>query len=172
MYDPIAARRAELERQIASAQRSLENIQSVPTDDVYKHGTIIRAEISYGSGDVTTYVFLKIISEELDVVRWYHTGQISHNPTSRGGGRRGDDTFFVSWREFQTWLIDRGRVVESWEILEPRCECNHRTPGRAHEDVMVDIADVLRFEYANTLDAEPKHMRVISKIMQIPGVYE
>lgn len=169
-YDPIASRRADLERQIADAQRALDTIQMVPTEDSYPDGTIIRAQIRYGSGFLKTYVFLKVGTEPNDEVRWYHTGRIKHGPTKR---RATDEPFFDSWRELQTWLIDRGRVIESWEIVEPRCEYDHPPRGRrAHEDVQADILDVLRDEYGETADNITKHLHVINKIMRIEGVYE
>lgn len=175
-YDPIAVRRADLERQIRDAQRALDTIQMVPVEDTYPDGAIIRAQIRSRSGESATYVFLKVIRpvdipRDGDVVRWYHTGQIDHGATQQ---RARGEAYFVSWRELQSWLIDRGRVIESWEIVEPRCELDH-TPRnrRAHEDIQADILNVLRSEYGAWTDIqESKHERVIAKIMNIEGVYK
>lgn len=113
-YDPIMMRRMELQRQIAEAQRGLDTLQLVPTEDEYEDGTIIRAQIRWGSMLSATYVFLKVVhSEDSPETRWYHTGFVKH-PHSRDYGNK---PYFVGWRELQSWLIDRGRVVESWEPL-------------------------------------------------------
>lgn len=134
MYDPIAARRAELQRTIAEAQRALDTVALVPQTDDYPSGTVVRAQIRYGSGDAATYIFLKVEGEyttnqtrgQFGTVRWYHTGTISHSGNI--GVRAAGAPYFVSWHELQTWLIDRGRVVESWEILEP--ELDHVQPWK------------------------------------------
>lgn len=122
-YDPIAAKRARLEREIRRVQTELDALELVPTEDVYADGTIIRAEIlNPGKRDPTTYVFLKV-SDPQGVstrnpsgVRWYHTGWIQHNP----GASRGNTyqlTYFQGWSELQKWMAESGRVVETWTVM-------------------------------------------------------
>jgi hypothetical protein len=157
--DPLGARRARLQREIREAQLQLDALEFVPTEDSYADGTVIRAQIlNPGKRDPLTYLFLKVAdpaginSRNPSAVRWYHTGWVQRS----AGASRGNSTYFNGWPELQTWLTEPRRVVESWEILTPRCELNHADPtprtsaGRSHESIHADVLDVLRAEYGFT----------------------
>ena len=122
-YDPIAAKRARLEREIRRAQTELDALELVPTEDVYADGAIIRAEIlNPGKREPFTYVFLKVVNPDAPggpTTRWYHTGWIQHNPHT-GRGNAYQLTYFQGWSELQKWMAESGRVVETWTVMSPQ----------------------------------------------------
>ena len=117
-YDPIAAKRARLQREIRDAQTQLDALELIPSTDTYGDGTVIKAEISWRGGAPLTYIFLKIVDDTLrEGDRWYHTGFIDH-----GGAQHHSKQFFKGWDAFQKWMAETGRVVETWCVLEIRRE--------------------------------------------------
>lgn len=120
-YDPIAARRARLQREIREAQLQLDALELVPIEDTYEDGTVIRAEIlNPGQRDPLTYVFLKVVTTDMNghprEGRWYHTGHIQHDTTVAPKNR----TYFTNWIALQQWLSQERRVVETWAVMEVR----------------------------------------------------
>lgn len=178
--DPLAQRRAALLRTISNAQLQLDALEGVPTEDTYADGTIIRAAIlNPGKRDPVTYVFLKVQTDDYDekatgrrsMAHWYHTGFISHVHSTALGNK----PYFRGWPDLQRWLSEPNRVVETWTILEPRCERDHPGPRvkRAYEDVCVAILEILRRIYSQHYgDDDVEHVRAINSIMHVSGVYE
>src|SRR6187431_3130983 len=94
-------------------------METLPTHDTYPDGTIIRAGIKYGGRvEPVTYVFLKVETGSRGYdreVRWYHTGWVNHDRAEPHGGK----PYFAGWTELIQWLIDRLRIVETWDVIYP-----------------------------------------------------
>lgn len=116
MSDPLGSMRYSLQRQIADAQRQLDALEVLPQEDTYPDGAIIRADIRWGTLDPVTYVFFKVELGTRQKVRWYHTGRID-----KGVSRQSlPFTYFDGWEPLVRWLGERGRTVESWDVIYPK----------------------------------------------------
>ena len=109
----IEQQRARLYAQIRDAQAKLEQLQTIPQADTYKHGDAVRVKVMprYTSVDEYVYVFLKIQAEPQHESHWYFTGELY--------GRRNRHERWAKWETIVSWLISDVELV-SWEDLAPK----------------------------------------------------
>jgi hypothetical protein len=121
--------REYLNRQIADAQRKLEQLARIPAEDDFPDLAMVRVVVTpQGAGaDLTgelSYLLHKVIvpnqrqsytDTHKDQHRWYFTGHLYQ----RGGSQRDANTKgWMTWDQLCYWATN-DVVVESWEELVP-----------------------------------------------------
>jgi hypothetical protein len=124
--------REYLNRQIADAQRKLEQLARIPAEDDFPHLAMVRVVVTpqgagAGRAEELSYLLHKVIVEALprearsswsdakDQHRWYFTG----NLFQRGGSQRDVNTKgWMTWDQLCYWATN-DVVVESWEEFVP-----------------------------------------------------